>query len=99
MTTKIELSQKAITLEDISSPGVAGTTLPDLDVPQSTPPPDNLLRSDLDIPEISEPELVRYFTRLSQLNFGIDTGFYPLGSCTMKYNPKWHEEVARFPGF
>ncbi|MCH9036854.1 MAG: aminomethyl-transferring glycine dehydrogenase subunit GcvPB [Chloroflexi bacterium] len=99
MTTKIQLSEKAVTLDDISSPGVAGTTLPDLDVPQSTPPPDKLLRSDLDIPEISEPELVRYFTRLSQLNFGIDTGFYPLGSCTMKYNPKWHEEVARFPGF
>ncbi|GAI55098.1 unnamed protein product [marine sediment metagenome] len=44
-------------------------------------------------------ELVRYFTALSKLNYGVDTGFYPLGSCTMKYNPKWHEDVAQLPGF
>ena len=43
--------------------------------------------------------MVRYFTALSRLNYGVDTGFYPLGSCTMKYNPKWHEDVARLPGF
>jgi glycine dehydrogenase subunit 2 len=51
------------------------------------------------LPEVSERELVRYFTTLSQLNFGVDTGFYPLGSCTMKYSPKWHEDVAKLAGF
>ena len=51
------------------------------------------------LPELSEPQVVRHFTRLSQLNFSIDTGFYPLGSCTMKYNPKLNEHVARLPGF
>ncbi|HEU0021485.1 MAG TPA: aminomethyl-transferring glycine dehydrogenase subunit GcvPB, partial [Dehalococcoidia bacterium] len=58
-----------------------------------------LLRTDLDLPEISEPEVVQYFTGLSQLNFSIDTQFYPLGSCTMKYNPKINDEVAFLPGF
>ncbi len=53
----------------------------------------------LPLPEISENELVRHYTRLSSQNYGIDTGFYPLGSCTMKYNPKIHEEVARYAGF
>ena len=53
----------------------------------------------LQLPEVSELDVVRYFTRLSQLNFSIDTNFYPLGSCTMKYNPKVHEELAADPGF
>jgi glycine dehydrogenase subunit 2 len=57
------------------------------------------LRGDLPLPEVSELDTVRHFTRLSQLNFGIDTGFYPLGSCTMKYNPRVHERVAALPGF
>ena len=51
------------------------------------------------LPEVSEPELVRHFTELSTRNFGVDTGFYPLGSCTMKYNPRVNERVAGFPGF
>lgn len=51
------------------------------------------------LPEVSEPEVVRHFTRLSQKNYCIDGGFYPLGSCTMKYNPKVNEQVARLPGF
>ncbi|MEX0990994.1 MAG: aminomethyl-transferring glycine dehydrogenase subunit GcvPB [Actinomycetota bacterium] len=51
------------------------------------------------LPELSEPQVVRHFTRLSQLNYSIDTGFYPLGSCTMKYNPKLNEHAARLPGF
>ncbi len=55
--------------------------------------------SPLPLPEISENELIRHYTHLSTLNYGIDTGFYPLGSCTMKYNPKIHEEVARYAGF
>lgn len=56
-------------------------------------------RSELDIPGHSEPEIVRHFTRLSQKNYSIDTGFYPLGSCTMKYNPRLNEKLARLPGF
>ncbi len=51
------------------------------------------------LPEVSQPELVRHYTHLSRLNYGVDTGFYPLGSCTMKYNPKLHEDLARLPGF
>jgi glycine dehydrogenase subunit 2 len=53
----------------------------------------------LPLPELTEREVAQHFTLLSQLNFGVDTGFYPLGSCTMKYNPKMHEEVARYAGF
>src|SRR5699024_8067601 len=52
-----------------------------------------------DLPEVSELELMRHYTGLSQRNFGIDSGFYPLGSCTMKYNPKINEDVARLDGF
>lgn len=51
------------------------------------------------LPEVSEPEVIRHYTRLSQLNYGVDGGFYPLGSCTMKYNPKINEDVASLPGF
>jgi glycine dehydrogenase subunit 2 len=65
----------------------------------ASPLPENLIRQDLPLPEMAEIDVVRYFTRLSQLNYGVDTGFYPLGSCTMKYNPKINEEIARLPGF
>ena len=50
------------------------------------------------LPEVSEPEIVRHYNRLSKRNFDLDTGFYPLGSCTMKHNPKLHERVAALPG-
>jgi len=86
-------------LPDISQPGKIGCSLPTLDVTPTELPPKELLRRELELPEVSEVELVRYFTLLSRLNYGVDTGFYPLGSCTMKYNPKWHEVIARFPGF
>jgi glycine dehydrogenase subunit 2 len=86
-------------LPDISQPGKIGCSLPALDVPQAGLPPKQLLRQELELPEVSEVELMRYFTALSKLNYGVDTGFYPLGSCTMKYNPKWHEDIARLPGF
>ena len=86
-------------LPDISRPGKVGCRLPELDVPAAELPPQKLLRQELALPEVSEAELVRYFTSLSRRNYGVDTGFYPLGSCTMKYNPKWHEDIARFPGF
>ena len=85
---------------ELSGPGKCGANLPDVDVPE-TPLPEHLLRTDdlAGIPELSETEVTRHFTRISQRNFCIDTGFYPLGSCTMKYNPKVHEEAARLPGF
>ncbi|MEC8909540.1 MAG: aminomethyl-transferring glycine dehydrogenase subunit GcvPB, partial [Chloroflexota bacterium] len=82
-----------------SVPGRVGTVLPDLDVPAQPLPNRALLRDDLPLPEVSEPEVVQYFTGLSQLNFSIDTHFYPLGSCTMKYNPKVNDEIAFLPGF
>ena len=86
-------------LMDRSVPGRVGAALPPLDVPAQPLPPDELLRTDLVLPEVSEGEVVRYFTNLSQLNFSVDTHFYPLGSCTMKYNPKVNDAVAQMPGF
>ncbi len=83
-----------------SVPGKHGVSLPHLDVPAAPLPQDLLRQDDLAaMPELSEPEVIRHFTRISQRNFCIDTGFYPLGSCTMKYNPKVNEEAARLPGF
>ena len=86
-------------LPDISQPGKIGCSLPELDVPLAELPQQELLRQELELPEVSEVELMRYFTALSKLNYGVDTGFYPLGSCTMKYNPKWHEDMAKLAGF
>ncbi|MGC9522570.1 MAG: aminomethyl-transferring glycine dehydrogenase subunit GcvPB [Anaerolineae bacterium] len=86
------------TIYELSSPGRQGTQLPALDVPQAELP-DDLAREALPLPELSEIDVVRHFTRLSQLNYAIDKGIYPLGSCTMKYNPKINEETARLPGF
>lgn len=83
---------------ELSKPGRLGVVLPKPDVPVSELPT-HLLRDDLPLPEVSEVEAVRHYTRLSQMNYGVDTGFYPLGSCTMKYNPKVNEVVARLPGF
>ncbi|MGQ9927943.1 MAG: aminomethyl-transferring glycine dehydrogenase subunit GcvPB [Chloroflexaceae bacterium] len=87
-------------LYELSAPGKHGANLPDLDVPE-TPLPAALLRQDEmnDFPSLTEPEVIRHYTRISQRNYAIDTGFYPLGSCTMKYNPRLHEEAARLPGF
>jgi glycine dehydrogenase subunit 2 len=86
-------------LPDVGQPGKIGCSLPALDVPPTELPPKELLRQELELPEVSEVELIRYFTALSKLNYGVDTGFYPLGSCTMKYNPKWHEDIAKLAGF
>jgi glycine dehydrogenase subunit 2 len=85
---------------ELSGSGKYGANLPELDVP-AVGLPENLLRRDniAGMPELTEPEVIRHFTRISQRNYCIDTGFYPLGSCTMKFNPKIHEEVARYPGF
>jgi glycine cleavage system P protein (glycine dehydrogenase) subunit 2 len=85
------------------SPGRSGASLPAADVPEADPAslwPAGLRRATAArLPEVSEVEVVRHFTRLSRWNFCIDEGLYPLGSCTMKYNPKVNERVARFPDF
>jgi glycine dehydrogenase subunit 2 len=86
------------TIYDLSVPGRMGVTMPESDVPETALPAD-LLRSELDMPEVSELQVVRHFTNLSHLNHSIDEGFYPLGSCTMKYNPKINEDMARLAGF
>jgi len=83
---------------EISSPGRCGVDMPLPDVPETDIPQD-LLRSKLGLPELSQLDVVRHYLHLSQLNYSIDGGFYPLGSCTMKYNPKINEDVARLPGF
>ncbi len=67
------------------------------EVEVDTPLPDHLTRDSLELPQLSEPELARHYTRLSQMNYGIDSGPFPLGSCTMKYNPKFTEDLAAAP--
>ena len=85
---------------ELSQKGRKGYSLPANRFPAAPELPSNLLRSEAPaLPEVSEPDVVRHYTNLSQMNFGVDTGFYPLGSCTMKYNPKVNEEVAALPGF
>ncbi len=86
------------TIYELSSPGRMGVKYPEPDVPLS-PLPEALLRTDLPLPELSELDVVRHFTNLSKLNYSIDGGYYPLGSCTMKYNPKVNEDAARLAGF
>ena len=61
--------------------------------------PGELRRKSLKLPEIAEFEVVRHYVHLSQMNFGVDSGFYPLGSCTMKYNPKFADAIAGMPSF
>jgi glycine dehydrogenase subunit 2 len=87
------------TLMDRSKPGRTGAALPASDVPPQFMPEATMLRDNLELPEVTEGEVVRYFTHLSQLNFSVDTNFYPLGSCTMKYNPRINEAIAALPGF
>jgi glycine dehydrogenase subunit 2 len=83
-----------------SIPGRCGVSLPSSDVPDAAAIPAAYRRgSDAELPELSELDVVRHFTELSRRNFGVDTGFYPLGSCTMKYNPKVNEAVSRLEGF
>jgi len=100
------MKQNPLVLEpllfEISRPGRCGVQLPKCDVPVSSLEdlmPGAQLRSELPLPELSEPEVIRHFTHLSEVNYSVDSGFYPLGSCTMKYNPKINEEVARLAGF
>src|SRR5438309_733354 len=88
---------------DFSVPGRVGSSYPDPDVPdaplEQLVPAAYLRKQPAALPEVSELDVVRHYTRLSHRNFSIDEGFYPLGSCTMKYNPKIHEDAARLAGF
>ena len=81
-----------------SRPGREGVSVSPCDVPE-TQIPDSLRRSRLALPEVSEVDVVRHYLRLAHLNYCVDEGLYPLGSCTMKYNPKVNDAVARLPGF
>src|SRR5579863_10149620 len=85
------------------APGRRVFVMPAMDVPteslEELVPASMLRKEDAPLPEVSEIEVVRHYTHLSQRNFGVDTGFYPLGSCTMKYNPKINEDMAVLPGF
>ena len=86
------------TIYELSSAGRTGVRFPEPDVPL-TDLPKSFMREELPLPELSEVDVIRHFTHLSSLNYCIDSGLYPLGSCTMKYNPKINEETARLEGF
>jgi glycine dehydrogenase subunit 2 len=93
---------KALIFE-LSQPGRTAYSLPACDVPEievsDIIPAEFLRKKAAELPEVYEVDVIRHYTALSRRNFGIDNGFYPLGSCTMKYNPKINEDVARFAGF
>jgi len=92
--------EPAVTIFEKGAPGRRAFACPELDVPvREGLLPAHLRRADPPkLPEVSEPELVRHYVRLSRRNFDLDSGFYPLGSCTMKHNPRLHERVAALPG-
>jgi glycine dehydrogenase subunit 2 len=100
--SNIAAADDELTIFERSRPGRRAFVAPKLDVPER--PVDELLPRQLRrsepprLPEVSEPEIVRHYNRLSKRNFDLDTGFYPLGSCTMKHNPKLHERLAALPG-
>ncbi|MCI3922333.1 aminomethyl-transferring glycine dehydrogenase subunit GcvPB [Paenibacillus sp. TRM 82003] len=103
MTTNSEPIVEMPLIFERSSPGRIAYSLPDCDVPEvelSELIPAKLLRAEpAALPEVYEVDVIRHYTALSRRNFGVDNGFYPLGSCTMKYNPKINENVARYDGF
>jgi glycine cleavage system P protein (glycine dehydrogenase) subunit 2 len=94
------MSADTLTIFEKGAPGRRAFSCPELDVPQVDGLlPEGLRRSqEPRLPEVSEPELVRHYVNLSKKNFDLDSGFYPLGSCTMKHNPRLHERVAALPG-
>ena len=87
------------TVRDLTQPGRTAWSFPDLDVEPTEIPEAHRRREPPELPEVAERDLVRHYTRLSQMNYGVDTGIYPLGSCSMKYNPKLAEVAAAAPGF
>jgi glycine dehydrogenase subunit 2 len=102
LTETPQQAERAETIFEKSVPGRRAAQLPPSGVgetPIDQLIPANLLREEpADLPEVSEPEIIRHYNRLSRRNFDLDTGFYPLGSCTMKYNPRLNERVAALPG-
>jgi glycine dehydrogenase subunit 2 len=98
----IRTADDELTIFERSKPGRRAFVAPKLDVPDRSVEdllPEHLRRSQApQLPEVAEPEIVRHYNRLSKRNFDLDTGFYPLGSCTMKHNPKLHERIAALPG-
>src|SRR5512142_428515 len=98
--TANETSVKVVepTIYDMSSSVRTGVTFPAADVPTTELPAD-FLRKDLPLPELAEVDVVRHYMHLSKFNYSVDGGYYPLGSCTMKYNPKINEDTCRLPGF
>jgi glycine dehydrogenase subunit 2 len=96
------MTEDTLTVFEQSRPGRRAFTAPVTDVPEVAVedllPAEAIRKRPAELPEISEPELVRHYTTLSSKNFHLDEGFYPLGSCTMKHNPKLHERVAALPG-
>ncbi|MFA9559412.1 aminomethyl-transferring glycine dehydrogenase subunit GcvPB [Evansella sp. AB-rgal1] len=99
----MNIQQDQSLIFEISKEGRVGYSLPELDIPEidinELVPSQFQRKIDAELPEVSELQIVRHYTALSRRNHGVDSGFYPLGSCTMKYNPKINEDVARFPGF
>jgi len=96
-------NQEVALIFESSTPGRIGYSLPKMDVPElaleDLLPADYVREENPELPEVSELDIMRHYTALSKRNHGLDSGFYPLGSCTMKYNPKINEHVARFTGF
>ena len=93
---------RRISVFDLSQPGLGGNGIIDSDFDGEELPSELAeiaTRKSIGLPELSEVDVVRHFTRLSQWNFSIDTNFYPLGSCTMKYNPRCLNTLASLPGF
>lgn len=95
------MSQEKELIFEMSQPGRISYSLPELDVPftEEAIPAQYLRQVPAELPEVAELDLMRHYTELSRRNHGVDNGFYPLGSCTMKYNPKINEDVARYAGF
>ncbi len=100
-TTSSPLSAKIVepTIFDLSSPGRTGVTMPASDVPETALPPKELLRSELPLPELAEVDVVRHYMHLSSFNYSVDSGFYPLGSCTMKLNATTEMIPVTWPEF
>jgi len=99
MNTPSRSSEKTLLIFERGAPGRGSALYPDCDVPASDVDPALLRTAPPALAEVSEVEAVRHYTWLSTRNFGVESGFYPLGSCTMKYNPKENEAFARLPGF
>lgn len=101
ITETPQQADPAVTIYEKSVPGRRAAQLPPTGVerPIDELIPSHLLReAPAELPEVSEPEIIRHYNRISRRNFDLDTGFYPLGSCTMKYNPRLNERVAALPG-